>query len=87
MRNDELVGKCCALFRAAYVLDCLFDVRRFQVRVAVQDFVDAGAMGDLTYDDRNGDAHTADAGSAPHNQWIEGDPVELWHEVRLSLLR
>ena len=45
----------------------------------VQNFIGTGAVSDLLHDDRDGDAHPANAGSPPHDLRIESNAIKHWH--------
>ena len=58
----------------------LLNVFRLQVRIVGEDFINRRAMGELADDDRDGDAHAANAGAAAEDVRVEGDAIE-WHSI------
>jgi len=67
---DFLLGK------PSRVLECLLDVRRFQVGIVGQNFVRRRAMRDLPNDNGHSNSHAPDAGASRHDFWIERNPFK-----------
>lgn len=58
------------------VFERLLDILPFQIGISLQDFLERGAVRDLSHDDRNGNPHSSDAGPAPHDLRIKCDAIE-----------
>ena len=58
------------------VLNRLLDVFLFQIRIALKNFLKRRAVGDLTYNYGDRNAHFAYACSPAHDLGVEGDSVE-----------
>lgn len=64
------------------VLEGLANVRFFKVWILTEDFAERRPVSNLSNDERNGNAHPADACSTAKNLWIECDSIERhWADI------
>jgi hypothetical protein len=67
----------CPSCSPSRIMQCMFDVFRFQVGVVGDDFVNGHAISDQIDDERRCDTRTPSICLAPHNIWGESNTIQL----------